>query len=201
MSKPRGRPRQYDEAQALAGAIEVFWEKGFSATSLDDLSSAMAMNRPSIYRAFGDKEAVYRRALAQFAVQMDEAFERTLEAQEDVRRGLAAFYREALAAYTAGPSPKGCLVLSTAVTAATSHLEIQNDLLEVIRRVDQRLELRLQQAVGDGQLNESTDTKQLAALAQSILHSLSLRARAGESPARLRKLLDAGVAQLLPTTS
>ena len=58
MNKQRGRPKLYDANTALEAAGAVFWSKGFSGTSLDDLSTAMGMNRPSIYRAFGDKEAV-----------------------------------------------------------------------------------------------------------------------------------------------
>jgi AcrR family transcriptional regulator len=66
MSTQRGRPKKYDPQTALQAAGGVFWAQGFSGTSLDDLSAAMGMNRPSIYRAFGDKEAVYRLALAQW---------------------------------------------------------------------------------------------------------------------------------------
>ena len=76
MSKQRGRPKLYDANAALEAAGAVFWSKGFSATSLDDLSSAMSMNRPSIYRAFGDKESIYRQALAQFSKLMDEGVKR-----------------------------------------------------------------------------------------------------------------------------
>jgi AcrR family transcriptional regulator len=82
MKRARGRPRQYDEESALQAAGQVFWTKGFSATSLDDLSVAMGMNRPSIYGAFGDKEALYRRALMQFCEGMEAAFERTMLAED-----------------------------------------------------------------------------------------------------------------------
>ena len=68
---PRGRPRQFDEDAALTGAMMVFWEKGLAATSLDDLAQAMGMNRPSIYNAFGNKDAIYRTALARFCGQLD----------------------------------------------------------------------------------------------------------------------------------
>ena len=94
MKRPRGRPRQYDEEHALQAAGQIFWTKGFNATSLDDLSSAMDMNRPSIYRAFGDKEAVYRKALMQFCQSMEAAFEQTMLGENDIRKALAAFYLE-----------------------------------------------------------------------------------------------------------
>ena len=193
MTRTRGRPRQYDEDAALQAAGEVFWTKGFSATSLDDLTVAMGMNRPSIYRAFGDKEAVYRKALMLFCQGMEAAFERTMLAEDDIRKALASFYRDALAVYTSGEQPKGCMVMSTAVAAAACHPEIQADLLNVIRGLDQKIAKRLERACDAGQLEASFDATGRAAVAQSLLHSLSLRARAGETPSRLRRMIKAGV--------
>ena len=197
MKRPRGRPRQYEEDQALEAASQVFWTKGFHATSLDDLAAAMEMNRPSIYNAFGNKEAVYRRALRQFGKGMEAAFERTMLAEDDIHAALTSFYRAALAAYTAGDPGKGCLVMSTAVTAATCHPEIRCDLLDVIRELDQKMAQRLQQAIDDGQLPPSFDKTGRAAVAQGILHTLSLRARAGDSQRRLQRIVKTGVELVL----
>jgi AcrR family transcriptional regulator len=193
MKRTRGRPRKYDEDVALQAAGEVFWTKGFSATSLDDLSAAMGMNRPSIYRAFGDKEAIYRKALMQFGQGMEAAFASTMLAEDDIRKALAGFYRAALAVYTSGEQPKGCLVMSTAVAAAACHPEIQADLLGVIRDLDQKFAKRLEQAREAGQLDADFDAAGRAIVAQSLLHSLSLRARAGETPGRLRQMIKVGV--------
>ncbi|MFT4571283.1 MAG: AcrR family transcriptional regulator [Hyphomicrobiaceae bacterium] len=96
------------------------------------------MNRPSIYRAFGDKEAIYRKALAQFCERMDEAVEQTLFAEKDVRKGLTNFYLAALDVYTAGEQQLGCMVMSTAASAATSHPEIQADLMQDIQQIDRK---------------------------------------------------------------
>lgn len=193
----RGRPREYDEDVALEAAGQVFWTKGFSATSLDDLSEAMDMNRPSIYRAFGDKEAIYRKALMRFCQAMEAAFASTMLAEDDIRKALTQFYRAAVTTYTGGERARGCLVMSTAVAAATCHPEIRTDLLAIIRDLDKKMAMRFQQAVDDGQLSSSFDAGGRAALAQSLLHSLSLRARAGESPRRLRRLIETGVAMLV----
>jgi AcrR family transcriptional regulator len=193
MKRTRGRPRKFDEDVALQAAGDVFWTKGFSATSLDDLSAAMGMNRPSIYRAFGDKEAIYRKALMQFRQGMEAAFAGTMLAEDDIRKALASFYQAALAVYTSGEQPRGCLVMSTAVAAATCHPEIQADLLAVIRDLDQKMAKRLEQAREAGQLDAAFDATGRAFVAQSLLHSLSLRARAGETPSRLRQMIKAGV--------
>ena len=66
MKRARGRPRKFDAEQVLGNALLVFWTKGFAGTSLDDLAHAMAMKRPSIYNAFGDKQSLYRAALGDF---------------------------------------------------------------------------------------------------------------------------------------
>lgn len=193
MKRTRGRPRQFDEDAAVEAAGNVFWMNGFSATSLDDLADAMGMNRPSIYGAFGDKEALYRRALAQFGSRMEAAMQQTLFAIPDVRKALESFYRQALAIYVSGPQPKGCLVMSTAVSVAVSHPEIQSDLLGIIKIIDRSIEKRLRQAVKEGQLPPEFDTSARADIAQGILHSLSLRARAGDSKSALNSLLNSGV--------
>jgi AcrR family transcriptional regulator len=197
MKRTRGRPRLYDEDVALQAAGQVFWTKGFSAASLDDLSAAMGMNRPSIYRAFGDKEAIYRKALMQFCRGMEDAFERTMLGEDDIRKALTSFYREALVTYTSGEQPKGCMVMSTAVAAAACHPEIRDDLLNVIQGLDQKIAMRLEQAREAGQLRSSFDVVGRAAVAQSLLHSLSLRARAGETPSRLKKLISSGVETII----
>jgi AcrR family transcriptional regulator len=153
----------------------------------------MGMNRPSIYRAFGDKEAIYRKALLQFCQGMEAAFAGTMLAEDDIRKALTRFYREAVTTYTAGEKPRGCMVMSTAVAAATCHAEIQADLLMIIRDLDKKMTMRLQQAVDDGQLPASFDTSGRAAIAQGLLHSLSLRARAGETQRQLRRIIKTGV--------
>lgn len=193
----RGRPRQFDETAAVAAAGELFWMNGFSATSLDDLAGEMGMNRPSIYRAFGDKESLYRLALARFCEGMSRAMADTLFSDASLARGLKRFYREALNIYCEGTVPKGCMVMGTAVVAATCHPEIRQDLSLTIREIDARLEERMRAAVEAGELRTDFEVKDRAALAQGLLHTLSIRSRAGESRARLNRLVASGVSMLL----
>ena len=64
---PIGRPRAFDLETALDRALQVFWRKGYEGTSLSDLTKAMGINRPSLYAAFGNKEALFRKALDRYA--------------------------------------------------------------------------------------------------------------------------------------
>ena len=201
MARPRGRPRQFDEETVLDAAARVFWAKGLSAASLDDLAQAMAMNRPSIYAAFGDKEALYRKALAQFCARMESATEATLGAEADVRRGLERFYLAALEVYTAGEHPLGCMVMSTAVNAAPCHPEVEADLQAVLGNLDRLLARRFRSAAAEGQIVSERDgglaPATRARLAQAVLHSLSIRARAGESVRQLHRFVREGVDAVL----
>jgi AcrR family transcriptional regulator len=193
MKKTRGRPRKYDEDKVLQAAEHVFWRKGFSDTSLEDLAVAMDMNRPSIYRAFGDKETIYRRVLMKFCQKMEAAFEQTMVSNKNIRQRLTSFYRGALEVYTAGDQAKGCMVMSTAVAAATCHPGIQSDLLNVIHALDKNFAEQFKQATKLGEMGSSISAEARAAVAQSLLHSLSLRARAGETPGQLTALIESGV--------
>src|SRR5882762_8756964 len=106
-AKRRGRPRAYDPATAIARAAETFWKAGYAGTSLDDLSAATGMNRPSLYAAFGDKRDLYLKTLEFYS---EEARAQTLKALADnppLRVFLKRFYDKALDLYF-GDGPRGC---------------------------------------------------------------------------------------------
>lgn len=197
MKAPRGRPKKYDTQTALSAAGDVFWAQGFGDTSLDELSSAMGMNRPSIYRAFGNKEAIYRQAMALFRSQMQQGFEATLDHEDDLREGLRKFYLAAIEVYSAGAAPRGCMVMCTAPSAALLHLDVQADLLVIIEQLDAEIMRCVELAVSKGQLTKNTDANSLSKLIQAVLHSIGIRVRAGESKASVQHLSEAAVQTLL----
>lgn len=197
MKKTRGRPRKFVPAVALQKAMLVFWQRGLSATSLDDLSLAMGMNRPSIYNAFGNKEEIYRRVLAQFCGQLDLGVGQILLAESDLRKGLVKFYDQALDVYCGADPALGCLMMCTAPAEALAHPDIRSDLIALIARVDAQLEQRIKEAIRKGDLSASLNPRLTAKMVQGLLHSLALRARAGESKSSLKKLARYSVECLL----
>lgn len=187
-ARPPGRPRLFDEDAALERALELFWERGLAATSLDDLAAAMGMRRPSLANAFGDKQALYRRALARFAERARagaaEAF-----AEPELAAALERFYLAALDLYCAREPAAGCMVVCTAPAAALVHPEVRSDLLSIVRDLDAALARRFAQA-------EDAEPAISAKLAQAVLHTLAIRARAGESKPSLRRLARAAASRL-----
>ena len=192
----RGRPRKFNEDEALNGAMLLFWEKGLSATSLDDLAQAMNMNRPSIYNAFGNKDEIYRKALDKFCGQLDLGLEETLETIPTLREGLKAFFDRAIGVYCGTNPALGCLMICTAPSEAFSHPKVGQDLQGLIQRLDNGFSQRLKKAQAEGELSDDVQADLTARLLQATLQTLALRARAGTSKRELKKIADYAVERL-----
>ncbi len=192
----RGRPRKFNEYEALSGAILLFLEKGLSGTSLDDLAGAMKMNRPSIYNAFGNKDEIYRKALARFCGQLDQGLQETLQASTSLRGGLKAFFYQAIDVYCGSNPPMGCLMICTAPAEAVAHPEVAADLRGLIERLDRAFAQRLERAQLEGELPEHYPIDHTAQLLQATLQTIALRARSGSSRRKLRELARHAVERL-----
>ncbi|MHC8381979.1 TetR/AcrR family transcriptional regulator [Pseudomonas sp. LB3P14] len=194
-AKGRGRPRAYDPQTALLQALDVFWSTGYSGASLDSIATAAGMNRPSLYAAFGDKHALYIKALEQYWEFAAAAMQEALTDNElTLSQALMRFYEGQLSIYFSGDGqPRGCFAIGTATTEAVEDSEIREVLSDRLSRLDADLETRLRAAIDSGELKGDVDPAALAVLASSILHSISIRARAGKSRAELTELVRSAV--------
>jgi AcrR family transcriptional regulator len=192
--KRRGRPRGYDPAQAIARATETFWKAGYAGTSLDDLSAATGMNRPSLYAAFGDKRDLYLKTLEYYRDESRELARRALADDPPLRLFLKRFYGEALKIYLVGDDePRGCYSINTAATVAAVDAGVREFLAERIRAGDTLLLSRIEKAKERGEIPASADPAALAYLASATLHTLAVRSRAGMPRKELDALMDAAI--------
>lgn len=190
VGKGRGRPRAYDPKIALQQALGVFWSTGYAGASLDSIAAAAGMNRPSLYAAFGDKHALYIQALEQYwdfaAATMREAL---CDTDLSLREALTRFYEGQLSIYFSGDGQaRGCFAIGTATTEAFEDSQIRDILSMRLSRLDADLETRLRLAMDSGELKGDADPSTLAVVASALLHSISIRARAGKSRAELTEL-------------
>lgn len=200
--KTRGRPRAYDPAQALGDATDAFWRNGYAGTSLDDLSAATGMNRPSLYGAFGDKHALYLSALARYIDAGRQAMDAALDAGLPLPQALMRVYDSALGLYfPAGGVARGCFLINTAATEAMTDEEVRRSLGNGLRTFDRAFEARFKRARAQAEIAGDADPASLAKIASALLHSLALRSRAGDSRAALRATALAGVALLCGTST
>ncbi|MEQ8660037.1 MAG: TetR/AcrR family transcriptional regulator [Gammaproteobacteria bacterium] len=196
--RPRGRPRQFDPDTVLDQAVGAFSARGFSATSLDDLARATGLNRPSLYNAFGDKEALYLQALEHFVARLRTTLATAVVAEADLATALTNLYRGALDAYFAECPAPGCFVFCTAPVEALAHPAVRELTRALIDELDRLLGDQFSAAQAAGQLPPGQDPALTAKLAQAALHTLAIRARAGESRASLQRFAEHTVRLLVP---
>jgi AcrR family transcriptional regulator len=184
--KRRGRPRAYDPDVALRQALEAFWKGGYAGTSLDDLATATGMNRPSLYAGFGDKRAIYLKALEHYWQRNLKAMRNTLSAPKPLRESVQNVFEGALAIYFSGDGPpRGCFAVGTATTEVVEDPVIREAFIQGMRSLDDCWEARFRAARDSGELARDADPQTLAGLASAVLSRMAIRARAGTPRAEL----------------
>jgi len=178
--KRRGRPRAYQPDIALGKALELFRKGGFAATSLDDLSAATGMNRPSLYGAFGDKRELYIKSYQRYRDDARAAMIDIFSDELPIRKRLQRIYAVALDIYLSGESgPRGCFTVMTAASEAVADPQIRGLVLEGFVELDKAFAACFRLAKEKGELPASADAAVLAQLASATIHTIAIRARAG----------------------
>lgn len=189
-----GRPREFDVDGALEAALHVFWRRGYEGASMNDLTAAMGVTRPSLYAAFGNKEDLFRKAMDLYASRrwgfaaaaMNETSSRA--AVERLLRGFAGLDGD-------DARPKGCLMVQSALVCSEESSAIREELAR--RRADgeQRLALRLAAWQAEGDLPEDADPSALARFVAALANGVAVQAAGGAS----REALESVVAMALST--
>ncbi len=177
--KRRGRPRAYQPEVALAKALDLFRKDGFAATSLDDLSAATGMNRPSLYGAFGDKRELYIKSYRRYREDARAAMQDIFRNEQPIRQRLGRIYAIALDIYLSGESgPRGCFTVMTAASEAVADPDIRAMVLEGLFELDKAFAACFRLAKEKGELPDGADPAVLAQLASATIHTIAIRARA-----------------------
>lgn len=180
ITKKRGRPRVFDRDTALEKATELFWRKGYEATSISDLTKAMEINTPSLYAAFGSKEALYIEVLEFYQNKYGTlVWGRFLEA-DTARKAIEDLLLDSAATLTGcvADKPRGCMVsLSSVASEGYMHL---GDIIHNARSIIfERIKTRLDDDVKAGKLRADFDTQAFARYIQNIQLGMSMMARDG----------------------
>jgi len=185
----RGRPRGFDPEAALDRAVEVFWRQGYEGTSLRDLTDAMGINRPSLYATFGNKEQLFRRAVARYA-EIDMAYARAALAEPTAYEVSAAFLRANVDALTRPDRPAGCLSVQGGLAAGSDGGQVASFLAESRAGGERALADRFARAVADGDLPAGTDPTALARFVMALSEGHAVHAAAGVGRAALHASVD-----------
>lgn len=188
----RGRPRGFDREVALRRAMEVFWEKGFEDASMTDLTQAMGIASPSLYAAFGSKEALFQEAVALYQARFGGTMWDALDREPAIAAAIEAFLMDTARAYSRRGIPRGCLIVLGARHAAAAD-PVCDELKR--RRAENlaRLRARFARAVAEGELPQGFDCDAAAAFYATLQHGMSLMARDGADAATLQAIASGGL--------
>jgi len=176
----RGRPREFGLDEALDKAIEVFWRQGYEGTTLDDLTGAMDISRPSLYSAFGNKEATFRRAVERYAV-VDMAYVMDALAEPTAYAVAAHYLRANVEAITTPGKPAGCLSIQGGLSGSVEDQRIVDFLNESRAGGEARFVERFREAIEAGDLPDTEDPEELAKYLSVVTAGLSVQAASGAS--------------------
>jgi AcrR family transcriptional regulator len=190
---PRGRPREFDATQALSAALRVFWQRGYEGASLTELTEAMGITRPSLYACFGNKEALFKKALDLYEREKMAYVGSALEAP--TARGVAErLLRGALAIQTSSCDPKGCLGVISSVVCGAEAESVRADVLKRRASTDAAMLARFERARDEGDLPEEFSPAAITRYLLAVLQGMAVQASSGACAADLETLVETTLA-------
>ena len=191
----RGRPRTFDPDTALRQALDLFWERGYEGTSLNDLAEAMGIASASIYACFGNKENLFRRVMALYGATSGEPPRRALREQPTARAAVHAMLRATADEITRPDTPHYCMLVLAAPTGAVENHAVREFLADRRRGQHTAIRDRLARGVADGDL--AAPPAGLDAVARyytTVVQGLSIQARDGATRAELETVVTCAMA-------
>lgn len=182
----RGRPRRFDQETALIRAMELFWQRGFEATSMSELTEAMGMSPSSIYSTWGDKEGLFQAALAHYTSGPGSFSAQALSTPGQAREAVALMLDRAAAELTQEGRPLGCLVALSGNQCSPAARAVSDSLAAFRRQSQEALEARLRSGQERGELAAEVDPLELAVFYTTVLGGMSIQARNGATTEALR---------------
>jgi AcrR family transcriptional regulator len=195
--RTRGRPRSFDERDALEKAIRVFRAKGYDGVTIDDLVAGMGVGRPSLYSVFGDKRTIFLRALRAYSEAHGARAAKALFSPPTLRDSVAGFLRDAVETATEEGSAPGCLMVC--VAPLVNDPEVRQFLQDAVAAATALVERRFRDAIGAGEVPSDFPVAARASQVLDLGRGLTMRAQMGTPRKTLLKdAEEAAALALLP---
>jgi AcrR family transcriptional regulator len=185
---PMARPRSFDPDEALNLARDVFWRKGFQGTSLDDITAATGLAKPSLYAAFGDKNALFLKVLDRYHERIVANAERVLKEGPSARDAIERWLTGFVPFCSGVKGTRGCLSVNTAADGASDQKEVRNRLERFNRKLEQLLSNRLR--ADRAQFSDAFNPDDTAHAIMAIYMGLMVLAKDAPDAARVRATLN-----------
>ena len=188
-SVQKGRPREFCVDQALAAALHVFWAKGYDGALMADLTEAMGITKPSLYAAFGNKEALFHKALDLYEQEKLEDGRAALD-QPTARKVAEYYLKGAIDVHGGAHDPKGCMGLISSLACSPEAESIKADVVRRRASSQRALVARFERAKAEGDIPAHVDAEGLTSVLYALLQGITVQAGAGATRAELERLVD-----------
>ncbi|ERS03696.1 TetR/AcrR family transcriptional regulator [Acinetobacter venetianus] len=188
--KKRGRPKCFDEQQALEKAMLLFWEHGYEATSISDLTQALALTAPSLYSSFGDKTTLFYKCIDYYLAHEACPIEAIFLEAKTAKVAFELFLYDNVQRLAQPDKPSGCMLVVATMNCSDHAQEVQHNILEKRLKIKQKLLERLQQAVAEGDVVETAPLQEIADFYATVLQGLTIQARDGANVEQLHKVVE-----------
>jgi AcrR family transcriptional regulator len=185
----KGRPREFCLDEALAAALRVFWSKGYEGASMTELTEAMGITKPSLYAAFGNKEALFRKTLDLYEREKMAYVGQAL-AKPTARQVAEHMLRGSVENQTSSCEPRGCLGVISSVACGAEAESIRADVHERSKVAKAALIERMERAKVEGDLPDHVDVEALTGFLYALMQGMAVQAGAGATRADLDRLVD-----------
>lgn len=174
-----GRPRSFDKEEALKKAMHVFWEKGYEGTSMADLTESIGMKAPSLYAAFGNKDAIFKEVVQKYLPIVVNGQLATLNNTSDIVEAVENTLKECVRLFTSPDNPHTCLIMTAAINASPEHQDHVVSLRAMREDYRNAWVKRFEIAEQERQLTGQLSPQQLADFYVTLIQGMSLRAKDG----------------------
>ncbi len=177
--KKRGRPKCFNEQQALEKAMLLFWEHGYEATSISDLTQALELTAPSLYSSFGDKAGLFYQCIDYYLAHEACPILRIFLEAKTAKVAFELYLYDNVKRLAQPNKPKGCMLITAAMNGSEQAQDIQHNLLEKRLATKQKLCERLQQGVKEGDLSKHAPIATMTDFYCTVIQGLTVQARDG----------------------
>ena len=182
-----GRPRTFDKDEALTKAMYVFWEKGYEGTTMADLIESIGIKAPSIYAAFGNKDAIFKEVVTHYLPIVVNGQLGTLNNIPNIYEAVDNTLKECVSLFSSNDNPHNCLIMTAAINTSPEHIEHVEALKNIRNDYKAAWRKRFEKAVLDNQMINGANPNELAEYFTTIIQGMALRAKDGASRDDLEK--------------
>ncbi|NSY40629.1 TetR/AcrR family transcriptional regulator [Leisingera sp. ANG59] len=186
----RGRPRNFDREKALSVAMRLFWERGYDATSLADLTAGMGISTSSLAAAFSSKENLFLEAVKLYTTMDASETGRELAAQNTARHAVASVLHRAARNMTQKDKPSSCLLMLGAINTSPKNYRIIDYMINQRHTSTDCLRRRIARGVADGDVPPDADVDAIADYYSAMIRGMAIKARDGASRGELIRIAE-----------